>query len=343
MRSSSKNHVSFQWLASAIRLMALVSTLAACTMPEKPEGADDSSMVNMANRMRASGDDAGAVDFYQRGIAMNPNDIGARKGLAEILDAHGDDANAAMEYREALKMKPDDAGLHRALGRILIKQGQFADAKDEYEKALTSDSDDIRALNGLGIAMDNLGQHDAAQKMYRQALDNKSDDLMTINNLAHSYVLTGAYDQAIQMLEPHVKDKSATPAMRQNLAEAYGMSGMFVDAERMARMDLSSDQVKHNMDYYRARRAKLAVGPALYADLGSFATKALADEAVDDVRTNFAKESDGLVVEAKTEVKVIGGTPNFNVYVTGFAHAQRLQAFCEILRSHQMACKPHDK
>jgi Flp pilus assembly protein TadD len=343
MHTVTKNHVPFQRLARGLAVIGLVAVLTSCTMPEKPDGADVGAMTTMANHMRAAGDDAGAVDFYQRALAANPDDITARIALAEILEAHNDNLNAATEYREALKAKPDNGEVHRALGRVLIKLGKFNDAKDEYEKALQTDPHDVKALNGLGVALDTLGQHDAAQNVYWEAMEEKSDDLVTVNNLAHSYVETGAYEQAIRLLEPHVKDKTATPAMRQNLAEAYGMAGMFIDAERMGRMDLTPDQVKHNLDYYHARRQKLASGPALYADLGSFPTAGLGGAAAYDVKEKFPNDLDGLIVEVKSEINAIGGTPHFNLYVTGFASTARLRGFCDKLKREKMTCQAQFK
>ena len=332
----------FQGLAVCLA-MAFTVGLAACGMPEKPEGVDVQGLTHLADQLRARGDDVGAADFYQRALQRKPEDTRARIALAEILEAHGDNLNAAGQYSEALRIDPDDGNLHRDLGRIFIKLGRAEDAKREYEHALKIDSSDVKALNGLGIALDYLGNHGAAQKAYKEALDDDGNDLTTINNLGHSYVLTGAYTDAIKLLEPHLKDKGATPAMRQNLAEAYGMEGMYADAERVGRIDLTPEQVKHNLDYYHARRDQLAVAPKLYADLGSFPTEVVAEAHVEHIKATFGKHLAGLTFTTTPEVKTIGGTPIFVVRMAGFTEAKKLRDMCDKFKKEKYTCVVHDK
>ncbi|MDX2027633.1 MAG: tetratricopeptide repeat protein [Alphaproteobacteria bacterium] len=323
-----------------ITALLLLGMLAACA-PEQPGNTTADGMSRIGDQLRARGDDAGAVDFYLRGLQRAPQDVQARKALGAILEKHGDNANAVEQYREGLKYAPDDADLLRSYGRVLIRLNQPAEARDAYAHALKSDSRDIKSLNGLGVSLDMLGQHDAAQKTYKEALDSKHDDLPTLNNLAHSYVLSGAYGEAIKLLEPHARNREATPALRQNLAEAYGMAGMEADAERMARMDLTSEQVKRNLAFYRKARARLTPGASLYADLGDFATQAIADANLEQIKTTYGKELEGLTLAVVPEIKSIGSTPRFVVRATGFAKSAQMRAFCDRLQKDKALCVPH--
>jgi Flp pilus assembly protein TadD len=327
------------YILQSIKAFSLVVCLAGCA--SHPHGTDSGLTSSVGDQLRSKGDDVGAANFYQHALQADPTDTHARLALAEILEAHGDTVNAATQYSVLSQQDLDDGAYHRDLGRVLIKQGKASDAKGEYEKALAIDSDDVKAMNGLGIALDYLGNHDAAQKTYKQALDEKDDDLVTLNNLAHSYVLSGSYNEAIALLEPHLKDKGVTPALRQNLAEAYGMAGMDVDAERVGRMDLSPDQVKHNIAYYHTRREQLSVAPKFFADLGSFPTEAMAEGRVEDVKSGFVKETAGLVINVTPEVKAIGGTPTFSVRALGFTNAEKVRVFCDKLKKQNIACTAH--
>jgi Flp pilus assembly protein TadD len=320
--------------------LAVILLLSSCAMPEKPDGADVPGMTRLGDQMRAQGDDVGAANFYQRALERNPKDTAARKNLAEILEAHGENVNAEVLYAEGLQINPASTDLLRGRGRVLIKLGRYADARDAYEQALQINSDDTKVLNGLGISLDYLNQHEAAQKAYRTALDDEPGNLATLNNLAHSYILSGAYDEAIKLLEPYAQDKNASSALRQNLAEAYGLAGMEADAARMARMDLPPEQVQRNLAYYRAQRVKLSLVPKLYADLGSFATEAMAQAKMNVVQNTFADDVAGLVMTTTPEVKVSGGTPSFVVQVTGFANAAKLHTFCDKLKNSDLSCRP---
>lgn len=331
-------HKSFVF-QSVMALVLLVSLTGCGGNHEGDKGLTDNG--SPADKMRLHGDDVGAAALYQKDLQTNPNDAHAHLALASIFENHGDNLHAEQEYTALIQNDPDNGALHRDLGRVLLKQGRAADAKTEYEKALSIDSSDTKAMNGLGIALDYLGNHEAAQKTYKEALDEKSDDLPTLNNLAHSYVLSGAYNEAITLLEPHLKDKGATPALRQNLAEAYGMAGMEVDAERVGRMDLSPEQVKHNLAYYRARRDQLSVAPKFYAELGSFPTEGMAESRVEQIRADFPKQTGGLVINVTPEIKVSGGTPAFTVRALGFTRVDKVRVFCDKLKKQNIACIAH--
>ena len=330
MRAQNRISLSFH-IVTGIPLLMLLVACASSGLATSPE----------ADALRAKGDDNGAAAVYMREIVADPNDSAARENLALILSEHGNDAAAAEQYQMILRRDPANEDAHREMGKLYLKANQPASAKEEFEKALAADPHDAKAQNGLGIALDMMGNHEAAQAIYKSVLDENEGDLGALSNLAHSYVLAGNYGKAIALLEPHVKDKKATPALRQNLAEAYAMNGMTADAERVGRMDLSPEQVKRNLDYYRARREALGVTPKLYASLGSFPTSALAERRVADVRAKYPAENAGLVINVTPEVKEIGGTPRFSVQATGFMKAAKLKGFCDRLKKAGLFCQPH--
>jgi Flp pilus assembly protein TadD len=321
--------------------VAAVLLLAACATPDGQQGAGEEGIVRIAATLQAQGDDAAAANFYQRALDLRPDDLTALKNLAAILEAHGNLEAAESFYRRALNVAPDDREILSDEGRVLIRLGRADEARGLYQKILDQDPRDVKALNDMGVALDYLGRHDDAQKQYQLALDRQPDDLSTLSNLAHSHVLAGQYEAAIALLEPHARDKAATPALRQNLAEAYGMAGMFVDAERMARVDLKLQEVKRNLAYYRARRAKLAPGAEFAADLGSYPTRDMAEAGLQKVEGAVTDKQ--VTVAIDPEVDSIGGTPHFALRATGFRNPRGLQDFCALLAKNGLACKPAKK
>lgn len=322
------------------RLLAvslLSGGLNACDMPTEPAGIHQELLTHMGESMQRQGDDDGAADFYQRALQHKPDDIDALRHLGGLLEKHGNVEAAEHYYADALRIEPDDEGTLRAEGRVLIRMGRPADARDVFQRAVESDGHDLGARNGLGIALDYLGQHEEAQKAYRDALNHAPDDLTTINNLAHSYILSRHMDQAIALLEPHAKDHGATPALRQNLAEAYGLSGMDADAERVARMDLKPQEVKRNLAFYKAQRAKLALEPKLAADLGAYPTKEMAEAQADNLKEML--QDSGITLAINPEVQSIGGTPSFVLQATGFKDVGALNDFCQNIAKNGVTCR----
>lgn len=326
-------------LTSTLFLSSMtVLALAACSIPTEPEGVGEQGMTNIAIRMQQQGDDEGASDFYQRALQHKPDDRLALRNLAALLEAHGNYADAEHYEATLLRYAPDDKEAGYTDGRLLLRLGRPAEARDLYQKILNDDRHDVKAQNGLGVALDYLGQHEEAENQYRVALEREPDNLVTLNNLAHSYVLVGRYDDAIALLEPHAADKAATPALRQNLAEAYGMVGMYVDAERLARVDLKPLDVKRNLAWYRARRAKLAPEPKFVADLGSYPTNDIADATAENARAALGDTNPAIALSIKPQVQTIGGTPSFTLRATGFTNASSLKSFCDLMVNSGISC-----
>lgn len=324
--------------------LALLS-LSACFMPDASEEFDSpaAGMARLARQMQAKGETGAAIDFYRRALANDPKSPMAIKGLAGALEQWGDKQGAAEIYRDGVKAHPKDAEMRRGYGRLLIALDQPAQAKEEFEAALDIDDDDLKARSGLGVALDYLGQHKKAQKQYEEVLDEDPKNLATLNNLAYSYVLSHRYDRAIKMLEPHVNNPAATPAMRQNLALAYGMAGMDADAERVARMDLPPEKVKTNMDYYRRQRAEVAVTKAPYAELGTYATEAMAVGQIEKMRAQIEKSGGDLKAVVIPQVAAPGGTPRFAVRMMGCSKPDDVSRLCDTLSQSGIPCVPRGK
>lgn len=332
--------MSIRWLR-CLSLFAILS-LAACSV--KPDGEDLTSpaagMISLGRQMQEKGEIGPSIDFYRRALERNPKSLLAAKGLGGVLEEWGDKPAAAEVYRQAIAFHPDDGELHRSYGRVLIALERPADAQQQFKDALDADSDDLKARSGLGVALDYLGEHKQAQKQYEKVLRAEPKNLATLNNLAYSYILAHHYDQAIKLLEPQLKNPSATPALRQNLALAYGLSGMDADAERVARMDLSPEKVKMNMDYYRRQRAEIAVAKTPYAELGTYATEAMAVGQIEKMRSQIAASGGNLKPVVIPQVAAPGGTPRFAVRMMGCSRPDDVSRLCETLAKSGIPCVP---
>ena len=258
--------------------------------------------------------------------------------LAESFRTAGNLTAAAESYRDGLKNAPDDPVLLRGYGKVLLALDQPAAARDSFLKALESNANDAKTLNGLGVAFDELGDHAAAQERFAAALALDPANRATLNNLAYSFILSGHYTVAIEKLEPLARDKTASPALRQNLALAYGLAGMEADAARVAKMDLSPKQVKANLAYYKHKRAEIAVSTAPYAEVGTYATEALAAAVIEKLKPNLAEAGSTLKPVITPEITAPGQTPRFVVRMMGCAKPDEVQTFCTLLAKKGLPC-----
>jgi Flp pilus assembly protein TadD len=138
------------------------------------------------------------------------------------------------------------------LGKALINTDQTGLAIAEFKQALAADSSNIDAYNGLGVAFNLTGDHRSAENNYLDGLERAPDHLLLRNNLAMSLALGGEFSDAIQILQKVTTSPSATATNRHNLALVLGMMGRSEAAAEMLRTDLNREEVKNNLDFYRA-------------------------------------------------------------------------------------------
>lgn len=321
-------------------LLAFLPALAACGIPANSDdlGSAGAGMARLGKRMEDKGDAGAAIDFYRRALALDPENLTATRGLASVLETWGDKQGAAEIYANGVRAWPRNGELRRNYGKLLIGLDRPAEAKKQFEAALDRDADDLKARNLLGVSFDYLGEHRKAQNEYLAVLKADAGNLSTINNLAYSYILSRRYDLAIKALEPHVSKPSATPAMRQNLALAYGLAGMDADAQRVAEIDLPPEKVAENMNYYRQKRAELSLDAAPYAELGTYATEAMAVAQINRLKATAAKTGGDLRPVILPEVSAPGGTPRFAVRMMGCSRPSDVSRFCVTLAKSGIPC-----
>ena len=87
-----------------------------------------------------SGNYTGAIKYYDKDLAINPNDINTLNNKGVALDSLGN-------YTGAIKY---------------------------YDKALAINPNDINTLNNKGVALDNLGNYTGAIKYYDKVCGYKS-------------------------------------------------------------------------------------------------------------------------------------------------------------------------
>lgn len=217
---------------------------------EDPAG----NLIRLAHAAQQDGRMETALGLYQQAHAVEPQGMVPLLASGEILQSLGRYDEAAALYRKARSQDPTNPDPYRELGKIFIAQDNASEALKEFDAALHRDSSDFRSWNGRGVALDMMARRKSAQEAYRQGLALAPDNVALRNNLGLSLALDGDHGAAIDVLEALRTTAEATPRTRQNLALAYGLAGRHADAEAVARIDLSNEQVRNNLEYYSRMR-----------------------------------------------------------------------------------------
>jgi Flp pilus assembly protein TadD len=221
------------------------------------------SLTRLAATAQQGGDNAAAVQLYQKAAAARPNDPDLQVALGQSLYLVGATDDAIVPLRKAITLAPKRIDAHVILEHIYLGEHKSGDALAECDAILALDPRNVRAFNAKGVTLDEIGRSREAQEAYRAALVIDADDQAVRNNLGLSLALSGGYDEAITILSKLANEPGATPRMRQNLALALGLKGSKADAARIARVDLDEAATKSNLQFFDVVRGLLpAAEPA---------------------------------------------------------------------------------
>jgi tetratricopeptide (TPR) repeat protein len=121
---------------------------------------------------------------YRRAVRQTPENVPARKRLAEYLIHAGHIDEAARRFRELLEQEPNDAALALGLARCRSKQARLAEARRLLDELVARPSPPVAALVERARLAQRQGDLRGAVKWYRQALDRDPFDFRACFGLA---------------------------------------------------------------------------------------------------------------------------------------------------------------
>ncbi|MDR0677944.1 MAG: tetratricopeptide repeat protein [Holosporaceae bacterium] len=201
-------------------------------------------MIRVAKKARRSGNTEAAVNFYNKALEKDPDNVEAFLGLAEVyIDLKLLDA--ASEYiKKAENVGGDVSRSSYLRGKICLLSGDSVCAEKEFLKGTSIDS-----LNALGAVYDNRGDHKKAQMLYKQVIAKDPNYIDAYNNIGLSLMLCDKYEEAIFYLENACTLPGANVAYRSNLALAYGLHGDLEKAKSVYSQDFDGDELEEKMSY----------------------------------------------------------------------------------------------
>ncbi len=117
------------------------------------------------------GDVQKAYDYFEKALAIDPNDPVVLNNYAYYLSVEGQNLDKALKMsKKSLKLEPDQPAYLDTYGWILYKKGQFEKAREYVEKALQKQPTDPELLEHMGDIFNALGQQAAAIEYWKKAI-----------------------------------------------------------------------------------------------------------------------------------------------------------------------------
>jgi Flp pilus assembly protein TadD len=239
-------------LALALGLTACAGGAAGPHGTAAPSDVKAATLLKIADET-ATSDPATAASLYRQLHNMSPRDPVPLGRLGSVFMTLQDYRSAAIAYRAAIALSPNEVDFRRGLALADLVLGDPGSAMGEARTALATHADDPRLYSVLGVAQDMTGRHDLAQQSYQHGLELSPANIGLRNNYGMSLALAGDYGEAVKKLA-EIAVPDGAPRYRLNLALAYGLAGDDAKAAATARQVLDEQAVQNNLAFYALLR-----------------------------------------------------------------------------------------
>jgi Tfp pilus assembly protein PilF len=164
-----------------------------------------------------------AVVALEKAIAVDPKHWKSHNNLALAAIDIGELEVAEAHYRDSLAIKPQPA-IYNDLGFVLERQGLPDEAAKAYREAVKLDPDSASAQYNLGSSLARSGNFAEAENHLRRALK-KSPNSQTYTGLGIVLWQLGRADEAIANLQAAIEADPTNATARQKLAEIQASAG----------------------------------------------------------------------------------------------------------------------
>ncbi|MEG4075083.1 tetratricopeptide repeat protein [Microcoleus sp. Pol14C2] len=197
-----RQHQRGDWEEVFDRVAEALGAVAAAFVPSDAADAE----FRLGVDLQQQADFGGAIECYERAIAIDPNYAAAHSNLGVVKQQAGRLTEAIAHYRQALAIDRNLAQTASNLGSALAEAGETEEAIAQYERALSLNPNCAEALINLGLLREEQGNVAEAISFYEQAIQVNPNCAVAYLNLGIALEAQGEeaganYEQAIANYE----------------------------------------------------------------------------------------------------------------------------------------------
>jgi tetratricopeptide (TPR) repeat protein len=210
---------------------------------------------------RLSGRYQQSVEAYAQGLRLNPSDLDAQSGLAQVYSLMGRTDEAERILKQTVASRPDRIGDLTMLGEMSMRSKDYAGAIDWLNRAERV-RPDARAELLLSLSYQQTKQMDLANRYLELAQHRAPNNPEIQRAIAGYYRETGNYAQAIAVLK---SIRNPAPDVTAELAYTYQVAGQLAESAKFfARA--ANEAPKDLTLQLSAAQAEVAAGSVSEAD-----------------------------------------------------------------------------
>jgi protein O-GlcNAc transferase len=142
-----------------------------------------------------------AVDLIAKAIAARPNDAVACNNLGAVLEAVGKHEEAVDAYDQAVAIRPDYAEAWNNRGNTFLRLARPSEALESYDRALTVSPGYAEALNNRGVALHDLRRFAEAVSSFDHALKARPNYAEAFSNRGAALLALGNAAHALESFD----------------------------------------------------------------------------------------------------------------------------------------------
>ncbi len=193
---------------------------ALCNAHDKPyDEFTAEEFVSLGVTFHQQGDMDKAIDYYDKAIELNPQDVIAYTIRGSAKNELGNPQGAILDYNKAIELHPQNAIAYTNRGDVKQTLGDPQGAILDYDKAIEFNPKRGEAYTNRGIAKSLLGDHLGAISDYDKAVGLDPQDTQSYTNRGVTKSLLGDHLGAIS-------DYDKVIELNPQLAEAYTTRGI---------------------------------------------------------------------------------------------------------------------
>ena len=140
-----------------------------------------------------------AIGHYEKAVKAKPSDVETMGSIAKIHHAMGDDAKALETYEKAIPLASDEVALtlKSQMGKMYIDKGEFEKSVAVFGDLVEAFPDKSSYRYNLGVSLIQLKKYDDAMPHLESAVETKPDFCLAYQPLATCYDAKGRYSDAM--------------------------------------------------------------------------------------------------------------------------------------------------
>lgn len=173
--------------------------------------------------------------LYVNLIAIHPDNVGLKCGLAAAVEEQNRFSEAETLYLEAIRCWPSDQVPHTGLGCLLAKQGRFKEALTHLDLAISFSSSPASSnipISAKAKALRMAGRYKDAEKLLSGAIGSYHKNFTFKIGLIEVVIASGDLDRALNLCIQYQKNVSASEydTMARMRAQALKKKGRLIES-----------------------------------------------------------------------------------------------------------------